>query len=230
MYAARKILRLPLATDPLRHQDLLQLMLFILASSWLAWYALLSIGWERYAAPALFLASPFVATLFHSLTDGFHFSPILGLARAAVLRRDFSSRNLRALYALLLVGVMIGASAISLTYKFFSEYDSSPRQVSSFLNTTTPPHSTIEVSDSSLFFLLNRSYHYPPPPARLALGRRRFLGQDTVLSYNPLEADPDYLVLGPTGRRSHVYDALLATSTFQWLRSVGSYDIYERVR
>lgn len=230
LYAARKILRSQLTSAPLRHQDLLQLMLFILASSWLAWYSLLSIGWERYAAPALFLASPFVATLFHSLTDGFHFSYTLGLARAAVLQRNFSGPNLRALSSLLLVAVMIGASVISLTYKFFSEYDPSPRQVANFLNTATPPHSKIEMFDSSLFFLLDRPYHYPPPPVRVALGRRQFLGQETTILYNPLEADPDYLVLGPTGRRSYVYDAILATPTFRWLRSVGSYDIYERVR
>jgi hypothetical protein len=230
MYTARKILRSQLVTDPLRHQDLLQLMLFLLTSSWLAWYSLLSIGWERYAAPALFLASPFVATLLHSLTDGFHFSHTLGLARAAVLQRNFSGPNLRALSALLLVGVMIGASAISLTYKFFSEYDASPRQVANFLNTATPPHSRIELFDSPLFFLLDRPYHYPLPPVRVALGRRRFLGKETTVLYDPLEADPDYLVLGPTGRNMHLYDSVLAASTFRWLRTIGSYDIYERVR
>jgi hypothetical protein len=230
VYTTKKILRSQLRGETSQPQDLLQLMLFILAGSWLAWYALLSIGWERYAAPALFLSSPFVATLLYELTDGFHFSHTLTGIRAAVLRRDFSKQNIRALSALLLVAVMIGASGISLSYKFFSEYDPSPRQVADFLNTATPPHSRIEMFDSPLFFLLDRSYHYPPPPVRLALGRRRFLGQETTIRYDPLEADPDYLVLGPTGRRTRLYDAILATPTFRWLRSIGSYDIYERVR
>lgn len=230
LYMARKVLHAQLVREPLRHQDLLQFMLFILASSWLAWYSLLSIGWERYAAPALFLASPFVARLFHFLTGNFHLAHTLGLARAVILRQNFSSQNLQALSALLLVLVMLGTSAVSLTYKFFSEYDASPRQVAHFLNTTTPPHSRIEVFDSPLFFLLDRPYHYPPPLVRVALGSRRFLGQETTVVYDPLEADPDYLVLGPTGRRAHVYDTVLASSTFRWLRTIGSYDIYERVR
>lgn len=230
IYTARKFFRSQLAGETLQSHDLLQLMIFVLASSWLAWYALLSIGWERYAAPALFLASPFVATLLYDLTDGFRGALTLSLARSLLVRRDFSNQNARTLSALLLVMVMLGASVISLSYKFFNEHDSSPRQVADFLNNSTPPLSRIEIFDSPLFFLLDRPYHYPLPPVRIALGRRRFLSQEAPIHYDPLETDPDYLVLGPLGRNTHLYDSVLATSAFRWLRSIGPYDIYERVR
>jgi hypothetical protein len=50
--------------------------------------------------------------------------------------------------------------------------------------------------ESELFLLLDRRYHYPPDPVHVELNRRTFLQQDVPIPYDPLAADPDYLVVG----------------------------------
>jgi hypothetical protein len=85
--------------------------------------------------------------------------------------------------------------------------DASVREVAQFLNTQTPVGSLVETYDSELFFLLNRPYHYPPDDLNIKFVRRTFLYQDaTNIDYNPLAADPDYLILGPHSRQWKLYD------------------------
>ena len=51
-----------------------------------------------------------------------------------------------------------------------------------------------------------------------------------AVDYNPLAADPDYLVVGPFMRDWRLYDPVLATGAFRLLQRYGDYEVYERVR
>jgi hypothetical protein len=76
-----------------------------------------------------------------------------------------------------------------------------------FLNSQTPPGALIETYDSELVFLLNRPYHYLPDQIHVELIRRTFLYDDaTLIDYNPLTANPDYLVVGPHSKQWRLYD------------------------
>ncbi|NOZ06781.1 MAG: hypothetical protein GXP41_10625, partial [Chloroflexi bacterium] len=86
-----------------------------------------------------------------------------------------------------------------------------------------------ETYDSELFFLLNRRYHYPPDQIHVDLIRRA-PRQDVPIDYDPLAADPDYLVVGPFSRGWHLYDPVLEAGAFRLIRNYGRYKIYERVR
>jgi len=50
------------------------------------------------------------------------------------------------------------------------------------------------------------------------------------IDYDPLAADPDYLVVGPYSRVWQLYDPVLAMGAFRLLHAYSRYDVYERVR
>jgi hypothetical protein len=113
---------------------------------------------------------------------------------------------------------------------YFSKADDSVFRVAGFLNDQTPTNSLIETYDSELFVLLDRRYHYPPNQIHMDLNRRTFLGQDIPIGYDPIAADPDYLVVGPHSKLWRLYDPVLKTGAFRLLRAYSRYDVYERVR
>jgi hypothetical protein len=111
------------------------------------------------------------------------------------------------------------------------EADTSVQQAAEFLNSQTRPDALIETYDSELFFLLNRPYHYPPDQIHVALIRRTFLYDDNaVIDYDPLAANPDYLVVGPHSRQWRLYDSVLKTGQFRLIRAYKRYNVYERIR
>jgi hypothetical protein len=86
---------------------------------------------------------------------------------------------------------------------YFVEPDDSMLQIVNFLNTQTKPGSLIETYETELFFLLERPYHYPPDPVQDQHVRSNYLSRNTVVDYDPLSADPDYLVVGQNWQLEH---------------------------
>ena len=99
-----------------------------------------------------------------------------------------------------------------------------------FFNTATPADTLIETFDSELFLLLDRPYHHPPAQLSVALIRRAYLGQDAPAEYDPLTADPDYLVVGPFSRWWGLYEPVIEAGAFRLQHTAGLYEVYERVR
>src|SRR6185503_3970094 len=113
---------------------------------------------------------------------------------------------------------------------FFDTRPAVPTRVAEFLNTSTPPDALIETYESELFLLLDRRYHYPPDSVHVELNRRTFLHQDVPIPYDPLAANPDYLVVGEMSRLWQLYVAVIASGTFRRVKTFEGYDVYERVR
>ena len=114
---------------------------------------------------------------------------------------------------------------------YILDADTSVQQAADFLNSQTRSDALIETYDSELFFLLNRPYHYPPDQIHVELIRRTFLYDDnTVIHYDPLAANPDYLVVGPHSKQWRLYEPVLRSGAFRLLRSYARYQIYERIR
>lgn len=207
--------------------EIVQLMLLVLSGGWFAWFILLSPSWPRYACPPIFFSSPFIAALLHDLTDGFRFSSVAKTVSSFFTARLFSQQNLRTLCTLLLFA-RIGYSFIG-PLRYLGS-DTSVLQVAHLLNTATPPDSLVETYDAELFFLLDRPYHYPPPQIHVDLIRRPLLRHPVPIVYDPLAANPDYLVVGSLSRTWHLYEPLLATGAFRPLHDFGRYQIYQRNR
>jgi 4-amino-4-deoxy-L-arabinose transferase-like glycosyltransferase len=231
-YTAWRWLKRPdkLETEPER--AIMRLSLLSLAGSWLGWFILLSAGWFRYLFPVTFVGSMFVAALLHDLSDGFDLLAVLRRAGSALRRLRLDRPAAKAFLTIFLVGLSLPFDLISLGDLFLSA-DDSVYQVAEFLNTQIPPDALIESYDTELFFLLDRPYHYPPPQMHVDLMRKGFLQQDVSIEYDPLPADPDYLVIGEYGRNAAsgaLYSPVLSAGEFCLVQSYGEYDIYERVR
>jgi hypothetical protein len=213
------------------HLEVVRLSLFILAGSWFAWYVLLSIGWPRYMFPPVFLGSIFVAVMLSEWTGQFNLVATLKRAAEVLKNPQFNRGSLCALAAVVLV-VMSSARTGTILYgAYIVTPDKSVLEVAQFLNTRTPPQALIETYESELFAFLKRRYHYPPDQVELDLIRKFFVDKRVEIDYDPLAADPDYLVIGPTNRFWWgFYDPYLTSTEFRSLEKYSRYEIFERVR
>lgn len=204
------------------------LVLWTLTASWFSWYVLLSIGWLRYLFPAAFLGSVFTAALIHRLTDGLTLPPWKRWA-AARTEPGLTISKIGTLASLLVLPI---AFLLTVYYTYGSlalaRSSSALLETARFLNTETRPDALIEMGDRELFFLVERAYHYPHREAHSRLKRRVNLSEDVTIDYDPLAADPDYLVVGPYGRA--FYYPIVETDLFYLVHASERYLVYQRVR
>jgi hypothetical protein len=212
------------------HNDMVRFSFFVLAGSWFSWYVALSIGWPRYMFPPAFLASMFFAAMLDEWTNHFNLTSTVERAGTLLTKLRCQRENVTALAATVLIAMSLGQTVTLLYGAYFVEADSSIKDTLRFLNTKTPPNALIETYESELFFLLRRPYHYPPDQVHVDLIRRNSSGQPVKIEYDPLAANPDYLVVGRQNRFWEFYDVHLRNGTFRLLESYGRYEIFERVR
>jgi len=211
--------------------DQVRLALLFLASSWFGWFLLLSVGWVRYLFPPVFLGSIFVARMIYDLTRGYDVAYTLQQGIAFFRGRGFNREALGVLLVLMIIVTSVPRTVMAVYKTYVLDADNSVRQAADFLNSQTRPAALIETYDSELLFLLNRPYHYPPDQIVVELIRRTFLYEDdTRIDYDPLAANPDYLVVGSHSKQWRLYDPVLKTGAFRLLQSYKRYQIYERVR
>ena len=212
-------------------RESVRLSLLVLAASWFAWFVLLSVGWIRYIFPATLIGSVFVAAMIHDWTRGFDISYIVQRVLDLWRCRRFNKEAICALFVVVFVTTSVPRTAMALYKTYIVDADRSVQQAADFLNARTRPGALIETYDSELFFFLNRTYHYPPDSIHVQLIRRTFLYQDdTRIDYDPLVANPDYLVVGPHSKQWRLYEPVLRTGAFRLLQSYKRYQIYERIR
>ncbi len=210
--------------------ETVRLALLAFAGSWMAWFALLSVGWPRYLFPATFVASMFTAALLYELTDRFNWRHLLPRAGAAIRERRLDRRSSGALLALLFIAATVPLTLGTVYRGYWVETSDALFQTAQFLNTRTPPNALVETYESELHFVLERRYHYPPDQIHVELTRRTYLDQPVPIDYDPLESAADYLVIGPFGRMWQLYDPAVAAGRFRLVERYGEYAIYERVR
>jgi 4-amino-4-deoxy-L-arabinose transferase-like glycosyltransferase len=215
---------------PLSPEETLITCLLALVVAWWGWYVTLSVGAPRYVFPAIFVSSIFASALLSDLTAGFDWR--LTLARAAGLLHTprLAREKLGAALALALVVVAGSATLLFMSVYYTSYLEPSVERAAAWLNTNTPAGAVIETYDSELMPLLDRPYHYPPDPVHVALILRTSHHRDVPLDYDPLVANPDYLVVGEFSRGNQVYDDILASGNFRLIHHEGLYDIYARIR
>lgn len=228
LYATRSLFQERYSGKP---EEIVRLALYCLCGSWLEWYVLLANWFPRYLFPAVFIGSMFVAVMVYELLGQFRWAALFRHIRAQLAVRKFDRQATGAIFACLVVGVATLQTVPMLSRSYSLEADTSVLRVARFLNTQTPVNAIVETYDSPLFFLLNRPYHYPPDEIHVDLIRRLFLGQAVQISYNPLIADPDYLVVNrPFLMWWTLYDPVVKTGAFRPIQNYGRYTIYERVR
>jgi hypothetical protein len=208
--------------------EMIRLALLTFAASWIGWFALLSVGWPRYLFPAIFVGSMFTAALLYEATGGFNVRPLLARASTALRHRRFDREHGQALLVVLFIAATVPLTMVTVYRGYAVETSDSLARAAQFLNTQTPSSALIETYEAELHFLLQRGYHYPPDQLHVELTRRAYLDQNAPIEYNPLAANPDYLVVGRIGRTWWLYNPALPH--FRLVADDGEYTIYERVR
>ena len=181
------------------------------------WFAVGSIGWPRYAFPALAIGALLTTLLLADLWA------VLGAAGRAGARR---SLPLLAAFGLVLT---IANPLLTALRDVATAGDRSPHQMAAYLQTEVPLSSVVETWEPELGLLTDHAYHSPPRGWLERAVRAQWLDQqDTPPAYDPRpEADVDYLVVGPFGKYTRQYDWLLKQTPNQRLASFGPYDLYQ---
>ncbi len=107
---------------------------------------------------------------------------------------------------------------------------SAVQQTAFYLESNTPSQALIESYESPLYFLLDRRWHYPPDQVHVQLNQRSLIDPGIPIEYDPLAADPDYLVIGPSAGEWRLYDSVLESGDFRLVQAYPPYEIYQRVR
>jgi hypothetical protein len=214
--------------EELEQTGWLKLSLLTLCSTWLAWYVLFSIGWVRHLMPVVYLGSPFLSAMLHDFTDGFKFSTTMRKVIESIRLKPLHGERGRALVATIFVAYMCPITLGQWYRAFPLEGNRAVVDVAEYLNTHASDQDLIETYDAELFFLLNRPYHYPPDEMNLELILRESSTKYTT-GYDPLKANPTYLVIGWFSRAGEIYISALNSNKFHRVYRSGLYDVYRRV-
>ncbi|MCO6432085.1 MAG: hypothetical protein J5J00_14595 [Deltaproteobacteria bacterium] len=205
--------------------DLVKVLLWILCTSWFAWFLLLSINFARYAAPPAVLSTPFLAAMLHE---------IYSRTRSYLVDARNSGRQMRVpkaiAHSLTLLALAVVLRSIIYCVGFIrNHWDSNKAlyETAHFVNHSLGPAGLVETYDSQLFFLLDVPFHYPPDQFHveaIAEGSGRSV---TQVPYDPTFQKPDLIIEGPWSRSAFkVYRELIEENGLKPIRSFGEFDIY----
>lgn len=216
---------------------ILRWVLLVFSGAWFAWYILLGMYWERYLLQANFIGAIFASALLYQMTGGFDFKFVFSNAKLLFkLRRTdkgYFLSFISSMGSFLLIFWLCSAVMLTLLSQFVwylpAKY-SATKDVAEYLNTVVSKDEIIETYESELFLFLNRSYHYPPDQVSLELARRKHIDPNTLINYDALEADPDYLVLGQYQEFGNLYSPWIESGDFKLIKQFPGYQLYKRVR
>lgn len=227
LYALPGMLKTLRGKSELQVDDVVRFSLWLLSASWSAWFLLFSNGGARYLASPVFLGGVFASTMLADLSAGLRVRLTLKAAAQMIAVRRPTADGVKALLSVLLMTLALPPALLT-WFAFWRGMDDSARRLAQSLNTSAPPGALVESYDSEIFFFLQQPYHYPPDRVHVALLGRYLLEGDMALEYDPLAADPDYLVVGPTSRDWRLYDEVIAAGEFSLVQDAGRYQLYVR--
>jgi hypothetical protein len=200
--------------------DWTQIFLLFLVSSWITWFALVSIGWSRYYYPIFILSALFYSRLLVDWTGEFKQWPTLKLLRTN--KPGFW----KSITAVALISINVGFVYYSFDY-ITTELDNELELVADYFNYEIEKGALIETYDSEVVFLLRQQIHYPPDNLQMELNRRTFLMQPIVISYDLDTVEPDYIIVGPRGNEWGLYDSIISSKEYPCVLKVDGYSVYK---
>ncbi|ABY36960.1 MAG TPA: glycosyl transferase [Chloroflexus aurantiacus] len=186
-----------------------ELTLTVPAILWIGWY-LVSLGWPRYAFPAVALGAPAVARMIGDLLAWLwqRRQPVLAGAVGAGL-------------------ALITGFSLSLTVGVVLRPDDSAQRMAAFLNQAIPTDAIIETWEPELAIFTDHTYHYVPTELLDGAVRHAWLGGSPV-AYDGLDANPPYVLTGPFSAYTGIYDHERLQRDYAPVYSAGPYTIWQR--
>ncbi|GAB4207659.1 MAG: glycosyltransferase family 39 protein [Roseiflexaceae bacterium] len=177
---------------------------------WLAWFAVFSIGWARYAFAPFILTSIWTARLVFDL-----------FGRAG--------RPVRAALAVAVLALLL-FNARSLAVGIFGPQERSAEQFSEYLRTNLPADTVVASWEWNLDITAPQRFAHPPPLVMyevIALMQRRQTPPRDL--FDPAPANPAYVVDGPFSNWTGIYRAFIEARC-EPVVTIGTYTLYKVVR
>jgi len=189
-------------------QGLAEACIALLVCLWLIWYVG-SLGWPRYAFPAIAFgallvaraASDLVAWLWHSRSQRL----LAGLASS---------------YIALAITV-----PLLLSVRDVLQPDDSAQRFAAYLKANIPQATLIETWEPELGFLTDHRYHYPPIALLDTAVRHQWLGGPAII-YDGLNSTPMYVAIGPFGSYTQIYAPATLARDYVEQQRIGSYVLF----
>ena len=202
----------------------------------LVWYMFASIGWVRYAFPALVLSALFVARFLHDLTDGFVLPwPLLQEGRSVRLTPTELPPNwqkpLFQWMVLLWMLTMIVVNGILLSREIANPPPPDAATLAAYLNAHVPQSALIETWEPEMGFLTDHNYHFPPNSLlNKAVSHQWLNGPVVTRTYDFMQPKPpDYVLVGVFSRWVEVYPDAMLKQHYRLMMTVGTYELYQHV-
>lgn len=188
---------------------------------WLAWFAMASIAWPRYAFPALVVSAIYAGAMATGLFDSVvSWWPIRGTRR--------SSRQIAAGISIALIGTLVLVGAAGQISPVFLADEQEPQEFAAMLDRVVPPREVVDGWEPEINFLIEREMQYPPNGSLDRVVRSAWLGSSDDVDLSG-SLSTDYLVVGHFGHWVGVYDVAIDSGEYRLLLSHEGFDLYQRI-
>jgi 4-amino-4-deoxy-L-arabinose transferase-like glycosyltransferase len=191
-------------------QGLTEGFVALLVAVWLTWYVCVSLGWPRYAFPAVALGAILVARLVIDL---------IGWLRAT------QRRTLAIAFGVYVV--LAGLLSISVVVRGLLQPDYSALQMASYLRANVPRDALVATWEPEMGALGDHRWDYPPQKMLDSAVRYQWLGGQPV-QYDGLAAKAPYVVVGRFGNLTGIYDGAILQRDYIAVQEIGSYILFKR--
>lgn len=191
-------------------EGLIEALFGITITLWVGWYVLVSLGWPRYAFPAVALSA---LTITRLITDLFGW-----------LRR--TGQHIPALLVSAYVTVIIVIPLYYSTQSVFSP-NTSVQRFAAAIEARVPHDVVIETWDPELGVLTDHRYHYPPNQLLDTIVRHEWLGGPPP-TYDWQMAAPEFIAYGPFSQYAGVYSEDDLDRDYRMIEHIGQYALFQR--
>jgi 4-amino-4-deoxy-L-arabinose transferase-like glycosyltransferase len=204
--------------------DFKRMSLITICVVWLIWFVFGSIGWIRYAFPAIMILMIFIAKLLVDLSNKFEFFRWLFHKEA---RREFEGiRVVQSLSVTLAILFMILVPVNARIKDLVTTKDISASEFARFIDENISQEAIIETFEPEIAFFSRNTFHQPPFEVDGASIRHVQFGEPYPDGFYDLKSyNLDYLVLGPHAKWTRVYSRFLQNTDYELVHSTGEYDL-----
>ncbi len=201
-------------------ESLRQLPLVILVVSWLAWYVVASIGWQRYTFDAYMISALFTGKLFVDSIQYLRAGQLQSARMAPYLRVASAGFVL-----LILAGALWGLA--TQVKQVTANPDQTLQAFAAYLQENIAPKAVIESWEWQVDPLVELNFHHPTNDWVDRLTLVLTFNEKLPSTYDLLEGQPDYLIDGPFSKNTGLYAPLLSQGCCTMVYSQGPFDLYK---
>jgi len=228
-FAAREQLIRLVKDQKITDINIMRIAILILAGSWFGWFLFMANSWIRYLLPPVYLGSGFAAFFLYRVSNGYDLPATFKEISNSAAPRRYGMILGRTLIVLWLIAMFFRTSQS--IFSAFTKIPAAPLDTAAYINKNIDHSLLIETYESPLLFLNpQHRFHYPPDQVSVDAERKKLSDEFETFVVDPLNADPDFLVLGPHHEGRIVYDLEIVERAFKLVAEFPGYKVYQRVR